>query len=221
MVSLTACKVARRLRLTSGSRKIFPRFPPCVPHHIAKVRQAGPETNRYALFNVGRIVGRTDRRGRPLKAFLQAEIVGTDVTVEEMRTACGLTRASYYGEPSGSGRGFADTFPNSEELRQLADYYQLGDDGWVKLLVEFGWLQPLYGTARTPFTATNNTSHQQTPKPVGLVQLRDALSHDQDGSILVVSPDGGQVSLVPLRQALQEHPDGSVMVFDLQPPAEA
>jgi hypothetical protein len=166
-------------------------------------------------------VARTDRRGRPLKAFLQAEIVGTDVTVEEMRRACGLTRASYYGEPSGSGRGFADNFPNSEELRQLADYYQLGDDGWVKLLVEFGWLQPRPGTARTPFTATNNTADHQPPNTVGLIQLRDALTHHQDGSILVVSPDGGQVTLVPLHQALQEHLEGSLMMFDIKLPAEA
>ncbi len=77
---------------------------------------------------------------------MQAEIVGTDVTIEEVRRACGLTRASYYGEPSGTGRGFADNFPNSEELRQVAEYYKLGDNGWVSLLVEFGWLDPQPGT---------------------------------------------------------------------------
>ena len=49
---------------------------------------------------------RVDRRGRPFKAFLQAEIVGADFTIEEVRRACGLTRAGYYGEPSGTGRGF-------------------------------------------------------------------------------------------------------------------
>lgn len=86
---------------------------------------------------------RTDRRDRPLKASLQAEIVGAHVTIEQMRAACGLTRASYYGEPSGTGRGFAEDFPNSEELRQVAQYYELGDNGWVSLLVEFGWLEPL------------------------------------------------------------------------------
>lgn len=82
---------------------------------------------------------RTDRRGRPLKAFLQAEIVRGDVTIEQVRDACGLTRASYYGEPSGTGRGSADDFPNSEELRRVAEYYELDDNGWVSLLVEFGW----------------------------------------------------------------------------------
>src|ERR1700728_3058206 len=96
---------------------------------------------------------REDRRGRALKAFLQAEIGGGDVTVEQARAASRLTRAGYYGEPSGTGRGFADDFPNSEELRRLAEYYELGDNGWVSLLVEFGWLEPLPGTLLMPFTA--------------------------------------------------------------------
>ncbi len=85
---------------------------------------------------------------------MQAEIVGGDVTVEEVRKACGLTRASYYGEPSGTGRGSADDFLNSEELRKVAQYYQLEDNSWISLLVEFGWLDPLPGTLRMPFTAT-------------------------------------------------------------------
>ena len=161
---------------------------------------------------------RADRRDRPLKAFLQAEIVGADVTVEEVRRACGLTRASYYGEPSGTGRGFADDFPNSEELRQVAEYYKLGDNGWVSLLVEFGWLDPLPGTLRMPFTA--DKADRQLSTPIGLVPLRDAVSRYQNGSVLVVSADGGDVSLVPLQQALREQPDGSLMMFGVRPPAE-
>jgi hypothetical protein len=155
---------------------------------------------------------RADRRGRPLKAFLQAEIVGGDVTIEQVRTACGLTRASYYGEPSGTGRGFADDFPNSEELRRLAGYYELGDNGWVSLLVEFGWLEPLPGTLRMPFTAVDNTT-EQLGRPIGLVALRDALSRYQDGSVLVVAKDSDHVSLVPLRKALEEDQEGSLIVF--------
>src|ERR1700760_643579 len=115
---------------------------------------------------------RSDRRGRPLKAFLQAEIAGADVTIEEMRKACGLTRSSYYGEPSGTGRGFDDSFPNSEELRQVAEYYKLGDNGWVSLLVEFGWLEPLPGTPRMPFTDGN--ADGRLPAGIGLVAVRDA-----------------------------------------------
>jgi hypothetical protein len=154
---------------------------------------------------------RLDRRGRSLKAFLQAEIVGSDLTIEEVRRACGLTRASYYGEPSGSGRGFDDSFPNSEELRQVADYYKLGDNGWVSLLVEFGWLEPLPGTPRMPFT--DGKADRDLPVPIGLVTLRDAVSRYQNGSVLVMSSDSDEVHLMPLRKALEEHPDGSLMLF--------
>jgi hypothetical protein len=147
---------------------------------------------------------------------LQAEIVGSDLTIEEVRRACGLTRATYYGEPSGSGRGFDDSFPNSEELRQVAEYYKLGDNGWVSLLVEFGWLEPLPGTPRMPFTADQADRPQSVP--IGLVTLRDAVSRYQNGSVLVMPADSDRVHLVPLRQALEEHPDGSLLVFGINEP---
>jgi len=151
---------------------------------------------------------------------LQAEIVGADITIEQVRTACGLTRASYYGEPSGSGRGFADDFPNSEDLRQVAQHYQLGDNGWVSLLVEFGWLEPLPGTLRMPFTAADYSTDREFSNPIGLVQLRDALSRYRDGAVLLVSSDGQEVSLLPLHRALEERPDASLIMFGTQPPAE-
>jgi hypothetical protein len=161
---------------------------------------------------------RTDRRGRPLKAFLQAEIAGADVTIEEMRKACGLTRSSYYGEPSGTGRGFDDNFPNSEELRQVAEYYKLGDNGWVSLLVEFGWLEPIPGTLRMPYT--DNKPDKLPAPPIGFVAVRDAVARYQDAAVLVVSADGTDVSLAPVRQALEEKPDGFLMVFGTTPPVE-
>ena len=161
---------------------------------------------------------RTDRRGRPLKAFLQAEIASADVTIEEMRKACGLTRASYYGEPSGTGRGFDASFPNSEELRQVAEYYDLGENGWVSLLVEFGWLEPIPGTLRMPYTA--DKADRPISAPIGLVTLRDAFARYQNGSVLVMSAGSDQVHLVPLSQALEEHPDGSLMVFGINDPTE-
>src|ERR1700722_5252163 len=164
------------------------------------------------------IMTRTDRRGRPLQAFLQAEIAGADVPNEEMRKACGLTRASYYGEPSGTGRGFDDSFPNSEELRQVAEYYTLGENGWISLLVEFGWLEPLPGTLRMPYTAAK--PDQWVTPQIGFVALRDALSRYQNASVLIVSSDGRDVSLAPLSQALQEHPDGFLMVFGPTPPTD-
>ena len=149
---------------------------------------------------------------------MQAEIIGSDITIEEVRRACGLTRASYYGEPSGTGRGFDDSFPNSEELRQVAEYYKLGDNGWVSLLVEFGWLDALPGTPRMPFTADN--ADRDLSAPIGLVTLRDAVSRYQNGSVLVVSSDRDKVHLVPLRQALEEHPEASVVVFGGSAPTE-
>jgi len=155
----------------------------------------------------------TDRRGRPLKAFLQAEIARSDVTIEQVRNACGLTRASYYGDPSGTGRGSADDFPNSEELRRVASYYELGDNGWVSLLVEFGWLEALPGTLRMPFTPVDNCTEPQFSRPIGLVQVREALSRYQHGSVLMVCADGDNVNLVPLREAIAEHPEGSVIMF--------
>jgi hypothetical protein len=158
---------------------------------------------------------RTDRRGRPLKAFLQAEIAGADVTIEEMRKACGLTRSSYYGEPSGTGRGFDDSFPNSEELRQVAEYFKLGDNGWVSLLVEFGWLEPIPGTLRMPFTADKS---DKLPAPaIGFVTLRDAIARYQNASVLVLSSDGTNVSLAPVRDVVQENPDGLLVVFGTTP----
>jgi|GEM_PF-5505931 len=162
---------------------------------------------------------RADRRGRPLKAFLQAEIAGADVTVEEMRRACGLTRASYYGEPSGTGRGFDDNFPNSEELRQLAEYYKLGDNGWVSLLVEFGWLDPIPGTLRMPYSA--DKPDQLITPPIGLVPLRDAVSRYRNAAVLVVSHDASEVTLVPVSRALQETPDGYLLVFGATPSPQA
>jgi hypothetical protein len=163
----------------------------------------------------------TDRRGRPLKAFLQAEIARGDVTIEQVRDACGLTRASYYGEPSGSGRGSADDFPNSEELRRVARYYELGDNGWVSLLVEFGWLEALPGTLRMPFTSVDDHTEPRFSRPIGLVQVRDALSRYQHESVLMVSADGDDVDLVPLREAIEEHPEGSVIMFGQKLAAES
>jgi hypothetical protein len=160
-------------------------------------------------------VTRTDRRGRLLKAFLQAEIAGADVTIEEMRRACGLTRASYYGEPSGSGRGFDESFPNSEELRQISEFYKLGDNGWVSLLVEFGWLEPIPGTLLMPYTA--DKPEQLVAPPIALITVRDAVARYQNAAVLVVSSDAAEVALVPLDHALQEHADSYLMVFGTTP----
>jgi hypothetical protein len=102
----------------------------------------------------------------------------------------------------------------------VAEYYELGDNGWVSLLVEFGWLEALPGTLRMPFTAADNNTDRQLTKPIGLVQLRDALSRYRNGSVLVVSSGGDHATLVPLRQALEEHPEGSLIMFGMKPTDE-
>lgn len=88
---------------------------------------------------------RTDRRGRDLKTFLQAEIVGGDVRVTEVHEAAGLSPFQYRGDNRTTGRRDAEDFPNAEELRQIAAYYQLGDDGYINLQVEFGIIGPQPG----------------------------------------------------------------------------
>src|ERR1700733_9745759 len=89
-------------------------------HGVRRLGETWTASTPGDVIQLSYMTTRTDRRDRPLKAFLQAEIVGADVTIEQVRTACGLTRASYYGEPSGTGRGFAQAFPNLEGLRQVA-----------------------------------------------------------------------------------------------------
>ncbi|MFD6197226.1 hypothetical protein ACFWE3_11030 [Mycobacteriaceae bacterium NPDC060252] len=85
---------------------------------------------------------RTDRRGRELKQFLQAEILRQDISIDDLYTACGLSKAQWYGVSSGTGRRSAEDFPNTEELRRVAERFELGDDGYLNLLVEFSWLEP-------------------------------------------------------------------------------
>jgi hypothetical protein len=46
----------------------------------------------------------------------------------------------------------------------VAEYYELGDNGWVSLLVEFGWLEPMPGTLRMPFTSADNDADRQLMK---------------------------------------------------------
>lgn len=88
---------------------------------------------------------RSDRRGRDLKTFLQAEIVGSALTVTQVHEAAGLTAWQYRGDKRTPGRKDADDFPNAEELRLIAAHYQLGDEGYFNLLVEFGITEPQPG----------------------------------------------------------------------------
>lgn len=113
---------------------------------------------------------RTDRRGRAFKTFLIAEIVGSDITVEELRQAIGVKRSRWYGDGTpGSGRSEADDFPDPNELRSLSEHYKLGDDGWLNLLVEFGWMRPRPDapgfTRPTPATGKGVTTATTAARP--------------------------------------------------------
>jgi len=103
---------------------------------------------------------RTDRRGRGLKAFLVAEITGQDVTVEEMLNAVGVKRSRWYGDSDNPGRVGADDFPDAVELYSVANYYSLGQSGWLNLLIEFGWLDPIpnYPGYTTRAVSNNDSS---------------------------------------------------------------
>jgi hypothetical protein len=116
-------------------------------------------------------MARTDRRGRGLKTFLTAEITGQDITVEEMRQAVGVKRSRWYGDAAeNTGRAEASDFPDAMELRSLAAHFNLGQTGWLNLLVEFGWLDPLPGHPGFSTSSSNNGatqplrfSHRDTP----------------------------------------------------------
>lgn len=84
---------------------------------------------------------RTDRKGWNIKLFIEAEIIGEQITVEDLYVACDITKSKYYGDPSKgvAGRAEAEDFPNPLELRNVAEYYQLSSLDFLNLLVEFGW----------------------------------------------------------------------------------
>ncbi|SIC55131.1 Uncharacterised protein [Mycobacteroides abscessus subsp. abscessus] len=90
-------------------------------------------------------MSRTDRRGRDLKLFLQAEIVNANMQVGDVVKAVGVTTSRYYGDSRSTGRKDSDDFPNADELRHIADHYNLGDEGYFNLLVEFGHAEPQPG----------------------------------------------------------------------------
>jgi hypothetical protein len=110
-----------------------------------------------------------DRRGRALKTFLVAEIVGADITVEELREAVDVKRSRWYGDGS-PGRAEAEDFPDPNELLHLAQHYELGEDGWLNLLVEFGWLQPRPGSPGY----TRNAPHPSGP----IAAIREGVTTD-------------------------------------------
>jgi hypothetical protein len=66
-----------------------------------------------------------------LKRLLEATL-NRDITVEQLRGACGVTKGRWYG---GAGRANADDFPDAEEARQAAHAFGLSAT-WLQ--VELG-----------------------------------------------------------------------------------
>lgn len=74
---------------------------------------------------------RTNAAGWGLKRLLEATL-NRDITVEQLRDACGVTKGRWYG---GVGRANADDFPDAEEARRAAHAFGLSAT-WLQ--VELG-----------------------------------------------------------------------------------
>jgi len=74
---------------------------------------------------------RTNAAGWGLKRLLEATL-NRDITVEQLRDACGVTKGRWYGE---GGRANADDFPDAEEARRAARSFGLSAT-WLQ--VELG-----------------------------------------------------------------------------------
>lgn len=70
-----------------------------------------------------------------MKRLLEATL-NRDITVEQLRDACGVTKGRWYG---GVGRANADDFPDAEEARRAAHAFGLSAT-WLQ--VELGLITP-------------------------------------------------------------------------------
>ena len=76
-------------------------------------------------------MARTNPAGWGLKRLLEATL-NRDITVEQLRDACGVTKGRWYGE---AGRANAEDFPDAEEARRAAHAFGLSAT-WLQ--VELG-----------------------------------------------------------------------------------
>jgi hypothetical protein len=74
---------------------------------------------------------RTNAAGWGLRRLLEATL-NRDITVEQLRDACGVTKGRWYGD---AGRANADDFPDAEEARRAAHAFGLSAT-WLQ--VELG-----------------------------------------------------------------------------------
>ena len=73
--------------------------------------------------------------GWDLKLWLEATLA-REISVEELRTASGLSRHKWYGDRGRgiAGRSEADDFPNAEEARKVAEHFGVS---LTQLLIDF------------------------------------------------------------------------------------
>jgi hypothetical protein len=108
---------------------------------------------------------RTNAAGWGLKRLLEATL-NRDITIEQLRDACGVTKGRWYG---GVGRATADDFPDAEEARRAARAFGLSAT-WLQ--VELGLItlddvrEALDASpALAPFKVTTRQPVLQIPDP--------------------------------------------------------
>ncbi len=84
-------------------------------------------------------VARRTAVGWDLKLWLEATLA-REISVEELRTASGLSRHKWYGDRGRgiAGRSEADDFPNAEEARKVADHFGVS---LTELLIEVALIE--------------------------------------------------------------------------------
>ncbi|OBI83907.1 hypothetical protein [Mycobacterium sp. 1245805.9] len=108
---------------------------------------------------------RTNAAGWGLKRLLEATL-NRDITIEQLRDACGVTKGRWYG---GVGRANADDFPDAEEARRAAHAFGLSAT-WLQVELGLITLDDVRGaldesTSLDPFKMTTRQRVLQVPNP--------------------------------------------------------
>jgi hypothetical protein len=108
---------------------------------------------------------RTNSAGWGLKRLLEATL-NRDITVEQLRDACGVTKGRWYG---GVGRANADDFPDAEEARRAAHAFGLSAT-WLQVELGLITLDDVRealdeSSSLDPFKVTTRQRVLQIPNP--------------------------------------------------------
>ncbi len=109
---------------------------------------------------------RTNSAGWGLKRLLEATL-NRDITVEELRDACGVTKGRWYG---GSGRANADDFPDAEEARRAARAFGLSAT-WLQVelgLITLSDVQEALAESSSLGPFSDTTRQRVLPNPAAL-----------------------------------------------------